>query len=179
VRNESAKLNVEKIFTERLELINSTEEILVCALEGDHALAAKLKISIPEQWTEFGRAPFQYALDKIKEKQGDSRWWSWLPILKSEQMLVGNCGYKGPPQGGVVEIGYEVAEQYRGIGLATEMANALIQQAKSFPEVTMILAHTLAEENASVAILKKCGFTFKGSVEDPDDGIIWRWELPA
>jgi RimJ/RimL family protein N-acetyltransferase len=93
-------------------------------------------------------------------------------------MLIGNCGYKGPPKEGVVEIGYEVAELYRGQGFATEIATALIEHAFSDHRVEQILAHTLAEENASVHILRRCGFRFGGNIDDPDDGPVWRWSLP-
>jgi hypothetical protein len=41
----------------------------------------------------------------------------------------------------------------------------------------MVFAQTLPEENASTAILKKLGFTLVGSVQHPDDGTVWEWEL--
>ena len=161
----------------RLHLINATPAMLEQILAGDEALARHLGISIADPWSEFGHAPFEYVLKHIRDTPEESIWWSWLPVLKEENRLVGNCGYKGPSKKGVVEIGYEVARDYRNQGLATEIAQTLIQHAFSFPDVTTILAHTLAEENASVRILNRCGFTFQGIVEDPEDGTIWRWML--
>jgi hypothetical protein len=38
------------------------------------------------------------------------------------------------------------------------------------------IAHTLPEENASNKALRRNGFAFAGEVEDPEDGLIWRWE---
>lgn len=159
-------------------LLNSTQEILNTVLAGNDALAKHLDVIIPQQWSEFGEAPFLYALEKLKEDDKQSIWWSWLPILVSENTLIGNCGYKGPPEKGVVEIGYEVALDYRQKGYATEMANALVRNAFTFPDVDLVLAHTLAEENASVHVLRKCGFHFDGELVDPEDGNIWRWKLP-
>ena len=159
-------------------LLNSTQEILNTVLAGNDALAKHLDVIIPEQWSEFGEAPFLYALEKLKEDDKQSIWWSWLPILVSENTLIGNCGYKGPPEKGVVEIGYEVALDYRQNGYATEMAKALVKNAFSFLDVDLVLAHTLAEENASVHVLRKCGFHFDGELADPEDGNIWRWKLP-
>ena len=52
-------------------------------------------------------------------------WWAYLPVLKKTKTLLGSCGYKGDPKNGMVEIGYEVAEAYRGWGLATEMAKGI------------------------------------------------------
>jgi [ribosomal protein S5]-alanine N-acetyltransferase len=163
------------IESERLVLINSSTAILETILRGD-SLDKYLDILIPDIWTEFGSAPFQYTLDQIKDHPEDSVWWSWLPVLVSENTLIGNCGYKGQPKDGMVEIGYEVAEKYRGQGYATEIAMALIDHAVQDPRVTMIVAHTLAEKNASVRVLQKCGFQFITEIMDPEDGKIWRWE---
>ena len=159
-------------------LLNSTQAIVKSVLAGNEALASHLDIIVPDQWSEFGEAPFLYTLDKIKDDERLSVWWSWLPILVSENTLIGNCEYKGPPEKGVVEIGYEVALDFRQKGFATEMANALVRNAFAFQDVDLVLAHTLAEENASVQVLRKCGFEFGGEIDDPEDGIIWRWKLP-
>lgn len=40
-----------------------------------------------------------------------------------------------------------------------------------------IKAHTLPSENPSVKVLHKCGFQFISEVIDPEDGLIWKWEL--
>ncbi len=37
-------------------------------------------------------------------------------------------------------------------------------------------AHTLPAPNASTRVLAKCGFERTGEVEDPEDGLVWRWE---
>ena len=77
----------------------------------------------------------------------------------------------------MVEIGYQIYEPYRSQGLATEAANGLINRAFDQPCVTVVRAHTLAEENASGQVLKKCGMAFVQAIDDPDDGSIWQWQL--
>ena len=77
----------------------------------------------------------------------------------------------------MVEIGYEVAPDFRGWALGTEIARALIGKAFESPDVERVQAHTLPETNASTAILEKCGLTKVEVVEDPEDGIVWRWEI--
>ena len=163
--------------SQRLVLINATTEVLEKILTGFDAVEKHLDIFIPEQWTEFGHAPFEYALNKIKDTPTDAIWWSWLPILVSENMLIGNCGYKGPPVNSEVEIGYEVAVAYRNQGFATEIAMALLKNAFTHADVKTVIAHTLPEENESVSVLLKCGFQFVSPIEDPDDGLIWRWQV--
>lgn len=162
----------------RLLFVHSSHEVLQQIIVGDEALSTFLDIRIPPAWTEFGQAPFLYALNSINKDPTGELWCNWLPILLSENTLIGNCGYKGPPQSGSVEIGYEVASSYRGKGFASEIAQALCTHAFDDTSVTTIIAHTLAEENASVHVLRKCGFIFVHASHDPEDGEIWKWELP-
>ncbi len=168
---------VHELRSKRLRLINSSSEILEKVIEGSNVLATHLRVNVPEGWTEFEVAPFVYVLDILKSNPGDAKWWNWLAILDPENILIGTCGYKGPPVDGIVEIGYGVISVYRGIGLATEIAAVLIDNAFYFPEVMRVIAHTLPEENASVKILRKCGFSYAGEDVDPDEGTVWKWEL--
>ena len=93
--------------------------------------------------------------------------------------VVGTAGFKGPPDAdGVVEIAYGVAPEYQGRGYATEAATALVEFALAEPSVRTVRAHTLPEPNASTRVLTKNGFRHLGEVMDPEDGRVWRWELP-
>ena len=65
---------------------------------------------------------------------------------------------------------------FRNSGLATEFAMSLIDIALEHPEVTGICAHTLAEENASCAVLKNAVLRKVSELIDDEDGAIWRWE---
>jgi len=168
---------VPELLSKRLRFINSTPETLNKILVGNDSLAAHLHIKVPENWTEFGDSPFKYVLKQLSSNPEEVPWWNWLPVLKDENMLVGNCGYKGPPKDGIVEIGYEVIPEYRGIGLASEIAAVLVDNAFNDPEVTKIIAHTLPEENASCKVLRKCGFEFVEEINDPEDGLIWKWMI--
>lgn len=91
---------------------------------------------------------------------------------------VGVCGYKSPPGHGRIEIAYGTAPGHEGMGVATAMARELVQIAKQNDEGLTVFAQTLPEENASTSILKKLGLQFVGTVEHPEDGLVWEWELP-
>lgn len=172
---ESGKNIIE---TPRLHLISCDQEILKAILSGDEAISKLLNIKVAFPWSEAGEPAFRFSLQKITEDSTERKWWTYLPILKDENILIGSGGYKGKPSGeGVVEFGYEIAQDYRGRGLATEMARALIQQAFENPEVQIVRAHTLAINNASVSVLRKCGLNFINELIEPEDGKIWRWEL--
>lgn len=91
---------------------------------------------------------------------------------------VGSCGFKGPPGAdGVVELAYGVDPDHQGKGYATEAANALVSHEFGSDRVRVVRAHTLPEANASTRVLTKCGFHRIGEVIDPDDGLVWRWEI--
>jgi [ribosomal protein S5]-alanine N-acetyltransferase len=165
------------IDTPRLQLVCCNTEMLQALFEGDAKLASLLGIQVPETWTEFGEPAFRWTYNKLNAGTGQKEWLCYLPVLKEENMLVGSCGYKGDPVNGMVEIGYEVARDYRGNGLATEMAESLVKYAMLDPVIDYVQAHTLAEVNESGTVLRKCGMQKIEELEDPEDGKIWRWEI--
>jgi len=108
----------------------------------------------------------------------DPQWGSQLFVDVDANELVGLGGFKGPPNDGTVEIGYSIAPSRRQRGLATAVARVMIERARE-AGVPVVRAHTLPEENASTHVLRRCGFAFVDTVlDDPDDGPVWRWELP-
>jgi ribosomal-protein-alanine N-acetyltransferase len=164
--------------TSRLLLIPWSPESLKKAMESDAHLAEYLQLAVADGWTEFGAAPLAYVLEMLESAPSSAKWLAYYPLHKQDNMLIGNGGYKGnPTTEGVVEIGYEIAPAYRNQGLATEFAQALVVNALSADEVKMVIAHTLGEANASTKVLAKCGFVKTAEINDPDDGLIWRWEL--
>ena len=70
-----------------------------------------------------------------------------------------------------------MAPEHEGKGYATEAAAALVQYAQADTKVRVVRAHTLPENNASGRVLTKCGFRRIGEVMDPEDGLVWRWEI--
>ncbi len=165
--------------TKRLLLINGDLAILEKLIEGNQPLAEYLKVNVPENWSEHGAPIFQYSLERLSKHPDEQPWLTWLPVIKDSRTLIGSCGYKGlPDEHGIVEIGYEISENQRNQGYATELAVALVQHAFGFPTINNVLAHTLAEENPSVKVLRKIGFVKVGEIEDPEDGLLWKWLLP-
>ena len=166
------------IETPRLRLISCDKEMLTAIMEGDHAIGSLLQVKVASPWTINEKPVFQYSLEKILAHPDQEKWWTYLHVLRNENLLIGCCGFKGSPDdNGVVEIGYEVAESYRLQGFATEIATALIEFSFSNREVNTVIAHTLAHENASNRVLRKCGMWFDGEAHDPDEGPVWKWKL--
>ncbi len=108
-------------------------------------------------------------------------WVGYLALEGPIRRVVGTCGFKGGPDAdGAVEIAYCTFTGEEGRGVAAAMAAALVHVASAGgPEVAIVRAHTLPERNASCRVLEKAGFQHAGSVIDPEDGPVWRWERSA
>jgi RimJ/RimL family protein N-acetyltransferase len=164
--------------TERLKLIACDKELLQVAIEGNDKLATYLGATVPANWTEFGERALEYALRKLEHDESEKNWWTYFPILKEENALIGTGGYKGKPTAeGIIEIGYEISKDYRNKGLATEFTHALVLNAFSNDTVKLVIAHTLGEINGSTKVLAKCNFVKAEEINDPSYGSIWKWEL--
>src|SRR5688572_3831520 len=115
-------------------------------------LGSLLGVTIPEGWPHFPKAmPMGYTM--LKRDPSLLGWWTYLFIYPLEGTLIGSGGFKGRvDDGGMVEIGYEIAPEYRERGFATEAARGLIDYAFSHTHVKAVDAHTLPERNASVQV---------------------------
>lgn len=166
------------IETERLKLLRCDRQILQTAISGNESLSKLLKVDVPEQWTEFGERALMYSLAKLSSSPKEDGWWTYFPIHKKDNKLIGSGGYKGSPsKEGMVEIGYEIYSEYRCQGLATEFTRALVSNAFKDARVKCIVAHTLGESNPSTRVLTKNEFVKVEEFDDPEDGTIWKWEL--
>jgi [ribosomal protein S5]-alanine N-acetyltransferase len=78
--------------------------------------------------------------------------------------LVGSFGLDDFPVGKThrAEVGYWLAETYRGQGLATSALQVFISYAFENLELIKLTAHTLAFNTASMHVLKRCGFMQEG-----------------
>lgn len=99
-------------------------------------------------------------------------WGSYL--AQAGGQAIGLCAFKSAPKTGEVELAYMTFPAFEGRGHAGEMVAALAGIADQAG--VMPIAHTLPKENASNKALRRNGFIFAGEVEDPGDGLVWRWE---
>ncbi len=105
-------------------------------------------------------------------------WGGFFVFDRASRQVVGTCAFKSPPDGdGAVEIAYYTFPAFEGRGYASAMARELCGRAQASAAVRTILAHTLAEPNASTRVLERAGFRNVGEILDPEDGRIWRWAI--
>ena len=166
------------IRTARLRLEPAQHGDLLAVGLGEEVLAGTLGVSIAPDWAgadamdAIGRSR-----DMLADDPGLAQWWMHFIIHEGDNTLIGLGGFKGAPAGGQVEIGYEIAPGYRLKGLATEAARGMIDHALADARVDHVLAHTLPVDSASTTILQRLGLRFIEALNDPDDGLIWRWRL--
>lgn len=159
-------------------LLPATVEHLTALREDRTAFGELLGAEVPDGWPEFPEA-IDFTLEKLTEHPHQADWWMHFFLADGGALLVGSGGFVGPPSGGVVELGYEIAPKFRNQGLATAAARAMVEKAASASNaVRMVIAHTLAHENPSTGVLRRLGFSRVAELDDPDEGPIWRWELP-
>jgi len=115
---------------------------------------------------------------RLRKSSGPDPWrYGFFVVDRESSSIIGIAGYKGRPDtAGVVEIAYGIVPGYEGRGYATEAAGKLVEFAFASRDVRLVCAHTLPTPNASTRVLEKCGFRYVGSVTDPEDGLVWRWE---
>ena len=87
--------------------------------------------------------------------------------------LVCSGGFAAPPVERSVEIGYEVAPEFRGQRFGVAAARALVEQAVVSGAVDHVVAHTLPGPNPSTGVLMSLGFEHVADQEDPEVGAIW------
>lgn len=60
------------------------------------------------------------------------------------------------------ELGYYVAEEYWGRGIAQTAVNSIVEYVFENTDIVRIFAEPFARNAASCRVLKKCGFVFEG-----------------
>jgi len=146
-----------------LKLVPRTREEVRANIEAMDA-AARKEISA-DWWAKFEKSSMQ------------DPWVHGFSLLLPDGTNVGIGGFKGPPKDGMVEIAYAVLPEHQGKGYATAGAREMVDYAFRSADVSRVIAHTLPEGAASQRVLQKAGFRRTGAVVDPEDGLVWRFEV--
>jgi RimJ/RimL family protein N-acetyltransferase len=102
----------------------------------------------------------------------------WIGYVAVEDgIAVGTCGFKSAPMNNRVEIAYFTFPEHESTGVGTRMAGELVRLALERSPGVTVAAQTLPEDNASTSILRKLRFQLIGTVDHPEDGLVWEWQL--
>jgi [ribosomal protein S5]-alanine N-acetyltransferase len=178
--DERAAEGVMTIETIRLQLTPFDPAHLLALIEGTEPFEACFGLPAAEGLRAFivSEDVSPAWLAQLRASSTPDPWLHGYAVVDREcRAVVGMVGFKGAPDAeGIVEIGYGIAPGFEGRGYATEAARAVVAFALGDHRVIRVRAHTLPTPNASTRVLAKCGFQRIGEVEDPEDGLVWRWE---
>jgi [ribosomal protein S5]-alanine N-acetyltransferase len=99
-------------------------------------------------------------------------------IAMRDRTPVGACSFKSPPCNGRAEVAYFTFPGHEGRGIASAMAARLVALAQEHEPAIIMAAQTLPARNASHRILEKLGFRHVDTLQHPEDGTVWEWQLP-
>lgn len=93
---------------------------------------------------------------------GEEPFGVWAIVEAETDTVIGEAGFEGHPNGGVLEIFYSVVPSRRRRGYATEAARALVDWAFTQPGVDQVVARCQPLNFASIGTLEKMGFHLVG-----------------
>jgi RimJ/RimL family protein N-acetyltransferase len=96
---------------------------------------------------------------------GGSSPFGYYQVLE-DGVVVGGIGFHGPPKRNVVEVGYGVAEEARGRGVATRALLLLLDVADGLEGVQRVVGRTEESNVASQRVMRHAGMRFVG--RDPE-----------
>jgi RimJ/RimL family protein N-acetyltransferase len=84
----------------------------------------------------------------------------WAITAKDEPALMGWCGLDFLDNTPEVEVGYGLAKQYWGLGIATEAAEATLRYGFELPKLERIVAVAYPDNIGSIRVMEKLGMRY-------------------
>lgn len=108
-----------------------------------------------------------YIEDRVLGSYRDHGFGMWLTAQKSDGAAVGLAGLVRRDGLDVPDVGYAFIQRVWGRGYAQEAAAAVLAHARGPMGIPNLAAITTPENFASMAVLRKIGFTFHGMITLP------------
>ena len=165
-----------QIETPQLRLVPCTVAAAQAAMGDRAAFELLLGVRVHDDWPAEDLRDFLPIYGQIVDEQAARQGWGiWLMLGAAERALVGDIGFKGPPDAlRTVEIGYSMLPAFQGRGYATEAAQALVAWGFAQPGVGRIVANCRFDNVGSIRVLEKVGLRQTGRDRDQ-----LTWEILA
>jgi RimJ/RimL family protein N-acetyltransferase len=152
------------ITTARLDLVPLSRAMLRAIDEDRARFAELLGAQVPDHWPQKDFADVLPSIREwVEQDEGMAIWTYAIVCREPKRRLVGEIGYKGPPNAdAVVEIGYALLPEARHNGYASEAVTALVNWALQRDDILRITAETIIGNDASERVLQRCGFRLIG-----------------
>lgn len=167
------------IYSDRLELITLSPDILRLSLSGDVASVEQLLgVSVPAEWFE-KRDLIELRLQQLAKDPDYLPWSLRAMSLQAESKMVGYIGFHTKPgqsylelyASNGVEYGFTVFPAYRRKGYARETCNAVMRWAYDHYNVEEFILSISPSNVPSLCLAKSLGFEKVGSHIDESDGL--------
>ncbi|WP_342539954.1 GNAT family N-acetyltransferase [Heyndrickxia sp. FSL K6-6286] len=143
--------------TERLKIVPCTDELLSTISTEEYEIGPHI--------TMF--------LEKLREDSTQLGWGVWLVIIKENNTIIGDIGFKGKPNSeNTVEVGYGIIPSAQNKGYATEAVKEIINWAFTNDDVDRVVAECLHDNIPSIKVIEKLNMNKIGTVND-----MLKWEL--
>jgi ribosomal-protein-alanine N-acetyltransferase len=174
------------IESERLELpLLSLDQLDSLAAGEGGPTAAALDAAIPEEWARGVRRIAGIRARQVRARPSDAPW-LLRPILlrgaDGSRRAIGSLNFHaGPDESGVVEIGYGLVPEARGRGYAIEAVRAAFEWATRVHGIHRFRASVSPDNERSLNLIRKLGFTQTGDQWDEEDGLelVFELQLPV
>jgi RimJ/RimL family protein N-acetyltransferase len=173
---------VPSILTSRIELVSLSPAFLDNLLGGRNFIAEGMGgFPLPPGWPdETDTRILRLRFDQMRSDPDVQPWLIRAMVLREGgRQMAGHIGFHGPPDEGVAELGYTVFPRYRRQGLATEAVHAMMDWAARQEIVKRFRVSIAPDNEASLAMASKLGFTQIGEQMDDVDGLEYVFELQA
>ena len=99
-----------------------------------------------------------------EEPRGHHR---WVLVRKDDGVKVGTCGFHcWDKEAGCCDVGYDLLPDFWGQGYMLEAMRTIIEFVRSDMVLNYIDACIYIDNEKSVSLAEKCGFTFEGRMKD-------------
>lgn len=149
-----------------MEIVYETDRLYLCVLEDAHLESAIQFWGDEEVMALCDGATSHNIIDKIIEGYRKCHEINGLSVYavkdKATDEIIGSAGFNISGPLNEVELIYHFSKKSWGKGFATEAANACLELAKNNGKVQLVTASASPENEGSLKILEKIGFTYKG-----------------
>ena len=132
----------------------------------------QMEAFIAAQSIDVLKAAYTEMLDGCLAHPDQWEWYAIWMIERKDGTHIGELCFKGIEESGFAEIGYGIAENFRGCGYATEAVTAAVSWALQQNRINCVTAEVDKNNIASIRVLEKSGFEPTGRVGE--EGPIYR-----
>ena len=156
--NPFPELITSRLILRKLQLSDANEIFLLRADDTVNTFIDRQKATSVDEATAF--------INKIITIQNNGEGLMWAITLKDDPKLIGTIGiWNIKKEKDEAEIGYELLPRYQGKGIMLEALKAAIKYAFETIGLKTIVAESNINNQRSINLLQKCGFTKTGETD--------------